>query len=240
MRNWAQNNVYQYFTFVIGCYPCLYCLAFHQNMVKPLSARGHAPPRTYESICADHQRHIASGVRRKQAQHFYNCITEPIFNIPIEQVNIHFVIFFCIIFHIHAYTHINAYTHIHVYIHTHKTHMHKVCPPGLHITVGIFTKLYGLLEDDCHALDLELALLSYEDAHSSFDTYSQELQKLRLLQAELEQAEEAYAVLQQMTTLCIPGDWGERPVTMDFFVQCEKKKKHRKTSKPYALNINNV
>ena len=97
------KNAYQYFTFVIGCYPCLYCLVFHENMVKPLSARGHAPPRTYESICTDHQRYIASGVSRKQVQHFYNCITEPIFNIPIEQVNMSFV--FCITTHTFIHTH---------------------------------------------------------------------------------------------------------------------------------------
>ena len=91
------KKAYQYFTFVIlGCYPCLYCLVFHENMVKPLSASRHAPPRTYESICTDHQRYIASGVRRKQVKHFYNCITEHIFNIPIEQVNMHFVKYFCI------------------------------------------------------------------------------------------------------------------------------------------------
>eukprot|EP00731_Ephydatia_muelleri_P002310 Em0001g2310a len=64
------------------------------------------------------------------------------------------------------------------------------------------TRMYGLsgASDECHALDLELALLSSEEAYSSFDTYSQELQMLRSLQSELNQAEEAYAVLQQMTT----------------------------------------
>ena len=68
-----------------------------------------------------------------------------------------------------------------------RLHYAKVCPPGLHITLGVFIKLYGLLEDECHNLDLELALHSSEDAHSSFSTYSQELQKLHLLQAEMEQ-----------------------------------------------------
>ena len=111
MRNWGQKNAYQYFTFVIGCYPCLYCLVFHENMVQPLSARGHAPPRTYESICTDHQRYIASRVSRKQVQHFYNCITEPIFNIPIEQVNMHFVFFLCITTHTCIHTHTCAHTH---------------------------------------------------------------------------------------------------------------------------------
>ncbi|KAL5475678.1 hypothetical protein EMCRGX_G025524 [Ephydatia muelleri] len=54
-----------------------------------------------------------------------------------------------------------------------------------------------MLEDD---LDLELALHSSEDAHSSFSTYSQELQKLHLLQAEMEQAQQSYDELQQMET----------------------------------------
>ena len=116
------KNAYQYFTFVIGCYPCLYCLVFHENMVKPLSARGHAPPRTYESICTDHQRYIASGVSRKQVQHFYNCITEPIFNIPIEQVNMPFVI---IIFLLHNYT----YMHTRTYAPTKHT-CTRFAPPG--------------------------------------------------------------------------------------------------------------
>ena len=195
------KKAYQYFTFVI---------LGHENM-KPLSARGHAPPRTYE--CTDHQRYIASGVRRKQVKHFYNCITEPIFNIPIEQVNMHLIKYFCITTH-------TGIHNIRVHIHT------QVCLPGLHITLGIFTKLYGLLEDECHALDLELALLSSEEAHSSFDTYSQELQMLRSLQSELNQAEEAYAVLQQMTTYVSLVIGEKDPVTADFFVQCEVKKKY--------------
>ena len=95
-----------------------------------------------------------------------------------------------------------------------------------------------LLEDECHALDLELAiiaLLSSEEAHSSFDTYSQELQMLRLLQSELKQADEAYAVLQQMTTYVSLVIGEKDPVTADFVVQCEETS--WKTSKPYALNI---
>ena len=81
------NKVYKHCTFLIGCYPCLYCLAHHQHLVTPLSVRGPAPPRTFETISADHQHYIASGVGKKQAQHFYNCISEPIFNIPISQVS---------------------------------------------------------------------------------------------------------------------------------------------------------
>ena len=33
----------------------------------------------------------------------------------------------------------------------------QVSPPGLHITLGIFYRLWCLLEEECHQLDLQLA-----------------------------------------------------------------------------------
>ena len=87
----------------------------------------------------------------------------------------------------HTHTHTCTHTHTHAHTHTH-THNAKVCPLGFtSLWAGVFVKLYGLLEDECHNLDLELALHSSEDAHSTFSTYSQELQKLHLLQAEIAQ-----------------------------------------------------
>ena len=32
-----------------------------------------------------------------------------------------------------------------------------MCLPGLHITLGIYLRLFTLLEDECHALDVKLA-----------------------------------------------------------------------------------
>lgn len=32
-----------------------------------------------------------------------------------------------------------------------------MCLPGLHITLGVFLRLFTLLEDECHKLDLEIA-----------------------------------------------------------------------------------
>lgn len=32
-----------------------------------------------------------------------------------------------------------------------------MCLPGLHITLGVFFRLFSLLEDECHKLDIELA-----------------------------------------------------------------------------------
>ena len=39
----------------IGCYPCLYCKIRSEQMVIPLSVRGHAPERSLEDMCADHR-----------------------------------------------------------------------------------------------------------------------------------------------------------------------------------------
>eukprot|EP00731_Ephydatia_muelleri_P023934 Em0016g205a len=83
--------------------------------------------RSLHSIHTHHQKYLASGGVRKTAQQFYNCICEPIFDIPTEQI----------------------------------------CPPGLHITMGIFTKLFELFEDFCHSLDLELAFYHTEVDQSS-------------------------------------------------------------------------
>ncbi|KAL5468797.1 hypothetical protein EMCRGX_G029917 [Ephydatia muelleri] len=56
----------------------------------------------------------------------------------------------------------------------------EVCLPGLHITQGIFTKIYELLENACHSLDLQLALVSHAGSTTSnFTHYSNELKKLQ-------------------------------------------------------------
>ena len=73
-------------SYTTGSYPCLYCLIPNKNMATPLSARGLAPPRSLHSVHTHHQKYLASGGGRKTAQQFYNCICEPIFDIPTEQV----------------------------------------------------------------------------------------------------------------------------------------------------------
>ena len=39
-----------------------------------------------------------------------------------------------------------------------------MCLPGLHITLGVFHRLFTLFEDECHQLDLELAELTNPQA----------------------------------------------------------------------------
>ncbi len=49
-----------------------------------------------------------------------------------------------------------------------------MCPPGLHISLGIFFRLFTLLEESCHELDLLLA--QHSNSHlrtgSTFEEYS--------------------------------------------------------------------
>ena len=56
-------------------------------MATPLIVRGHAKERSLEDMCADHQCYVSSGSVKKDAQMFFNCISEPIFDIPVSQVN---------------------------------------------------------------------------------------------------------------------------------------------------------
>ena len=86
----------------IGCYPCLYCKIRSEQMVIPLSVRGHATERSLEDMCADHQRYISSGSIRKDAQKFLNCISVFIFDVPISEVNESDIVIISVKAHHHA------------------------------------------------------------------------------------------------------------------------------------------
>ena len=79
---------------------------------------------------------VASGGDIRKAKFLKNCKGEPLFAIPLTHVNIHICYDWSL--------------HFHFFL--------KVCLSGLHISMGIFYKLYSLLEEECHLLDLRLAL----------------------------------------------------------------------------------
>ena len=58
-----------------------------------------------------------------------------------------------------------------------------MCPPGLHISLGIFYKIWCLVEEGCHELDLELAIHSSHNPtdRETFKQYSSLVKKLRQL-----------------------------------------------------------
>ncbi|KAL5509517.1 hypothetical protein EMCRGX_G004906 [Ephydatia muelleri] len=135
--------------------------------------------RSLHSIHTHHQKYLASGGVRKTAQQFYNCICEPIFDIPTEQI----------------------------------------CPPGLHITMGIFTKLFELFEDFCHSLNLELGFYHTEVDQSRYSLYSQELQRLHQYKVELQEAKQSESVLQQLATYMAVLIGESNPLTADLLHQ---------------------
>ena len=104
-----------------------------------------------------------------------------------------------------------------------------MCPPGLHITLGIFTKIFTLLEAVCYNLDLELAFHTNDVDSTSFSKYSLELQKLLLLQTELEEAQQAQQHLQQMATYeaLVSGE-DRSPLSVNLLKQAEDTIKHVK------------
>eukprot|EP00731_Ephydatia_muelleri_P009823 Em0005g409a len=109
----------------------------------------------------------------------------------------------------------------------------QVCPPGLHITLGIFTKLFHLLEAACHQLDLELALhtTDFTGPSSSFSKYSQELQNLSFLQAELEKAQQSHEELQNMATYMALVNGEKSPLAVKLLKQSAAKMKSVKALK---------
>lgn len=79
--------------------------------------------------------------------------------------------------------------------------------PGLHISLGIFYRLFELLEACCKRLDLALAQHSSQsDTLHSFRLYSAALQKVAELEAEIrKETEEAEAAEQLCTYLALKG-----------------------------------
>ncbi|KAL5479256.1 hypothetical protein EMCRGX_G022753 [Ephydatia muelleri] len=146
-----------------GCYPCLFCTIHKEDMKIPLSVRGYSPTRSLQSIYENYSEYSAAGFPRKDAQFYSNCISEPIWDIPLDQV----------------------------------------CLPGLHITQGMFTKLFDLLEASCHEWDLKLAYHYQRVSSSTFTTYSAQLQRLQAAKSELEVAKHSKETTEQLATYMV-------------------------------------
>ncbi|KAL5477300.1 hypothetical protein EMCRGX_G024078 [Ephydatia muelleri] len=98
----------------------------------------------------------------------------------------------------------------------------SVCPPGLHIMLGIFTKMFHLLKALCCQLDLELASHTIT-TDFNFSKYSQALQRLPLLQGDLKT--DSREVLQQVAIYVALLHGEENPLAVDLLKQFAAKKK---------------
>ena len=107
----------------------------------------------------------------------------------------------------------------------------QVCPPGLHIMLGIFTKMFHWLEALCCQLDLELASHTTDYDSIKFSKYSQALQRLPLLQEDLEKLHSQEEVATYVAF--VHGE--ENPLAVDLLKQSGTKKKPVKALVLYII-----
>ena len=82
--------------------------------------------------------------------------------------------------------------------------MFQVYPPGLHISLGIFLRLFTLLEDACHELDVSVALQPIPgSAGPSFVQYADALQQQSTLPDDIDTFNEQISCLEQIFTLTL-------------------------------------
>ena len=105
-------------------------------MNTPASVREPSKCRSLQTLQADYSAFEAAGGDIRRAKFYNNVIAPYFFEVPLEQV--------C--------THVTFMPSIHIHL------TKQVTPPGLHISLGIFYRLFKLLESECHRLDLKLAL----------------------------------------------------------------------------------
>ena len=86
----------------------------------------------------------------------------------------------------------------------------QVCLPGLHISLGVYDRLWELLEGACTGLDLLLAEHMQEGGiGNSYDRFVAALRKREQLQSSLATEEQRATTMEQLATffsLHIPND----------------------------------
>ena len=154
----------------------------------PVAERGPSPCRTLETLHSDHSQFMASGGKLKNAKQHNNAISSAFFSIPLTQVRIQD--------HMHSRSRLYSI---------------QVCPPALHITLGVFFRLFTLFERDCHQLDLSGALIQSSDSASaleSYATYAEALRRTHTLADKLDEQKRELTQLEQLVsflTLQLPS-----------------------------------
>ena len=83
-------------------------------------------------------------------------------------------------------------------------------------------KIFGLLEDACHQLDLQLAYTYEEEgSSSSFTRYAEELHKLQVAKAKLAETQDAMASVEEAITYAAIAHGDDNQVT-EFLMQQAK------------------
>ena len=118
----------------------------------------------------------------KKAKHFNSAIDNPIFSsIPLSQVRINIFKFQIICTCMYTCTTM------------------QVCPPGLQISLGIFLRLYNLLEEACTKLNLCVVLQGA--GGDTYHRYVKALMKLSVEKEKLERTKRQVEGLEQVGVL---------------------------------------
>ena len=89
----------------------------------------------------------------------------------------------------------------------------QVCPPGLHIDLGIFLRLYNLFEEQNDELDVEIMFQASKDDHQCDTAFSpkleetlQSMREYHRMKAEAESAQQiAFSIYDNISTLLLGG-----------------------------------
>lgn len=75
-----------------GRHCCLWCNITKEGMKIPLKERGRSENRTLEKLQNFNHMFVQSGAKLSEAKNFYNVIADALFNIPIDQVCIKYLL----------------------------------------------------------------------------------------------------------------------------------------------------
>lgn len=92
-----------------------------------------------------------------------------------------------------------------------------MCPPALHITLGVFFRLFTLLEDACHELDLEMAESTATTPNTSdkekYQNFTATIQRERELLDKRKRLEDEVKWLDQTLSLMIISNTSITPTS---------------------------
>ena len=104
-----------------------------------------------------------------------------------------------------------------------------MCPPSLHVTLGIFLRLFVLLEDECHRLDLSVSLQG-SNSGPSYERHATALHQQTELKTELHTLKNGLEILEQILTftLATAANAESNPLFMNLAASVAEKKERKK------------
>lgn len=98
-----------------------------------------------------------------------------------------------------------------------------MCPPGLHITLGIFLRLFILLENDCHQLDLSMQVQGV-DSGPSYGKYASALEEQTKFKDEQHTQRSGLQVLEQLLTHVLTVLSATSPIISELVTEIQQTK----------------